>query len=155
MCTYPRLIAACRVLHRLSEPRHPPSALHYFLSESRRTSIKVYISTYALKKPLALILSAVLWIFIGTFIKNVPLVYSLACVNMSKIFWSEEWREKSEELIFHFSFFTFLLLEWRITDSNRWPPACKAGALASWANPPNIYYLIVIIFYLKDITFKY
>ena len=26
--------------------------------------------------------------------------------------------------------------EWRITDSNRWPPACKAGALASWANPP-------------------
>ena len=25
---------------------------------------------------------------------------------------------------------------WRITDSNRWPPACKAGALASWANPP-------------------
>ncbi len=27
-------------------------------------------------------------------------------------------------------------LQWRITDSNRWPPACKAGALASWANPP-------------------
>ena len=27
---------------------------------------------------------------------------------------------------------------WRITDSNRWPPACKAGALASWANPPKI-----------------
>ena len=26
---------------------------------------------------------------------------------------------------------------WRITDSNRWPPACKAGALASWANPPD------------------
>ena len=27
-------------------------------------------------------------------------------------------------------------LKWRISDSNRWPPACKAGALASWANPP-------------------
>ena len=27
---------------------------------------------------------------------------------------------------------------WRITDSNRWPPACKAGALASWANPPYL-----------------
>ena len=25
---------------------------------------------------------------------------------------------------------------WRITDSNRWPSACKADALASWANPP-------------------
>ena len=31
------------------------------------------------------------------------------------------------------SFLTFL---WRITDSNRWPPACRAGALASWANSP-------------------
>ena len=29
------------------------------------------------------------------------------------------------------------LFVWRITDSNRWPPACKAGALASWANPPE------------------
>ena len=29
------------------------------------------------------------------------------------------------------------LLKWRISDSNRWPPACKAGALASWANPPS------------------
>ena len=25
---------------------------------------------------------------------------------------------------------------WRITDSNRWPSACKADALASWANSP-------------------
>ena len=29
-CTYPRLIAACRVLRRLPEPRHPPYALSYF-----------------------------------------------------------------------------------------------------------------------------
>ena len=29
-------------------------------------------------------------------------------------------------------------LLWRISESNRWPPACKAGALASWANPPFI-----------------
>ena len=29
-----------------------------------------------------------------------------------------------------------IITKWRITDSNRWPPACKAGALASWANPP-------------------
>ena len=30
-----------------------------------------------------------------------------------------------------------LFTMWRITDSNRWPPACKAGALASWANSPK------------------
>jgi hypothetical protein len=27
--TFPRLIAACHVLHRLSTPRHSPDALHY------------------------------------------------------------------------------------------------------------------------------
>ena len=27
---------------------------------------------------------------------------------------------------------------WRITDSNRWPSACKADALARWANPPRV-----------------
>ena len=31
ICTYPGLIAAYRVLHRLREPRHPPCALSYFL----------------------------------------------------------------------------------------------------------------------------
>ena len=31
ICTYPPLIAAYHVLHRLNEPRHPPFALLYFL----------------------------------------------------------------------------------------------------------------------------
>ena len=31
ICTYPELIAAYHVLHRLREPRHPPYALSYFL----------------------------------------------------------------------------------------------------------------------------
>lgn len=30
ICTYPKLIAAYHVLHRLCEPRHPPYALSYF-----------------------------------------------------------------------------------------------------------------------------
>ena len=29
-----------------------------------------------------------------------------------------------------------LLDSWRISGSNRWPLACHASALASWANPP-------------------
>ena len=32
ICTFPKLIAAYHVLHRLREPRHPPCALAYFLS---------------------------------------------------------------------------------------------------------------------------
>ena len=31
ICTSPRLFAACHVLRRLLKPRHPPSALLYFL----------------------------------------------------------------------------------------------------------------------------
>ena len=31
ICTFPRLIAAYHVLHRLQEPRHPPYALSYLL----------------------------------------------------------------------------------------------------------------------------
>ena len=32
ICTYPKLIAAYHVLHRLQEPRHPPYALSYLLA---------------------------------------------------------------------------------------------------------------------------
>ena len=34
ICTYPRLIAAYHVLHRLREPRHPPDALTCFRLKS-------------------------------------------------------------------------------------------------------------------------
>ena len=44
-CTYPRLIAACHVFHRLLEPRHPPYALTYF----RRTAgIRIPAAAYTL-----------------------------------------------------------------------------------------------------------
>ena len=32
----------------------------------------------------------------------------------------------------------FFREKWRIRESNPWPPACKAGALANWANPPSV-----------------
>ena len=42
ICASPGLFAAYHVLHRLREPRHPPSALAYFLSP--RTYVRVDIS---------------------------------------------------------------------------------------------------------------
>ena len=41
ICTYPGLIAAYHVLHRLCEPRHPPCALFYFFS--RQSFIHIVI----------------------------------------------------------------------------------------------------------------
>ena len=49
----------------------------------------------------------------------------------------ENWNVKCEKIILNSQFSILNFLTWRITDSNRWPPACKAGALASWANPPK------------------
>ena len=95
ICTYPELIAAYHVLHRLREPRHPPCALTYFLSYRSRM-VDIYFQLLTLL-----------------------------------FFWSHHVKERC------FNYKTIIKTEWRITDSNRWPPACKAGALASWANPPS------------------
>ena len=54
ICTYPGLIAAYHVLHRLCEPRHPPCALFYFVLYNG------LITVYKTDEPSPLILSAVL-----------------------------------------------------------------------------------------------
>ena len=48
ICAYPRLIAAYHVLHRLHEPRHPPSALNYFSSgiKGRERNVPPIIRSY-------------------------------------------------------------------------------------------------------------
>ena len=87
ICAYPRLIAAYHVLLRLNEPRHPPCALSYFLS----TLLHSYCG--ARRRP-----------YFSCVCGSVPQgnlsLYSLACVNMSKIF------SPTQGL-------------WRISDSNR------------------------------------
>ena len=40
ICTYPKLIAACHVLHRLWKPRHPPCALSNFF-------LIIYVANYS------------------------------------------------------------------------------------------------------------
>ena len=97
ICTYPQLIAAYHVLHRLREPRHPPCALTYFLSYRSRM-VDIYFQLLTL-------------LFFGHIMSK-----NGVSINNYKL---------------------IIKTEWRITDSNRWPPACKAGALASWANPPS------------------
>ena len=108
ICHSPRLFAAYHVLLRLQEPRHPSCALFSFLF-----SFAFWYYSY------------ILW---------VKSLYTLAFVSLH--FWNSTLC--LDFLLFflasNMSMSSFLM--WRITDSNRWPPACKAGALASWANPP-------------------
>ena len=108
ICTYPELIAAYHVLHRLREPRHPPCALAYFLS-NLPLSIRYYpgILNIAVLKTYG---------SIYTFSSLLNFTFCTSCQRSFLCF--QRW--------------------WRITDSNRWPSACKADALASWANPPRV-----------------
>ena len=56
VCTYPNLIAAYHVLHRLPEPRHPPFALSFFFyslaaPRSHRMSLGDIKATWADRSP--------------------------------------------------------------------------------------------------------
>ena len=120
ICTYPELIAAYHVLHRLREPRHPPCALNYFLLISTDSlcwfPFPMRGSGNGKGRSVWYILSALFFVHF-TFVQHV--------------------KDRMVRILFPFSRITKIIPEWRITDSNRWPSACKADALASWANPPR------------------
>ena len=65
ICTYPGLIAAYHVLHRLREPRHPPCALDYF--RLMNSGIDVFQEYFALRRTIRylLILSAVDYFYLN------------------------------------------------------------------------------------------
>ena len=119
-CNSPKLIAAYHVLHRLREPRHPPSALAYFLFPCTYNALR-HVSDWYIFKACS---------FFVTLLLCCP---SCQRSSFQRLFVVE--RIKNHRF--------FFLLLWRITDSNRWPSACKADALASWANPPNLIPFVV------------
>ena len=110
ICSSPNLIAAYHVLLRLSEPRHPPCALSNLL-------ISIYSSLILLLQSIPICQRTLLFLYLALASKGMNDITIILTIN--------------QEIL---SFENFKM--WRITESNRWPPACKAGALASWANPP-------------------
>ena len=113
VCSSPQLIAAYHVLHRLSEPRHPPYALKCF---KRVITITRYLQ-----------------LLLSQYVKEL-----LSVSRKNSLAWICCWCYGYEptDLYVTPSCLKELLL-WRISESNRWPSACKADALANWANPPN------------------
>ena len=164
MCSSPKLIAAYHVLHRLSDPRHPPYALICF---KKIKIIRCYSDCLLL----------VLQLFIFQYVKELYQWHDLQTskcdnemqmwkdLNLSTAFTDTS---KKKNLIFKSSnskIFKFHgggyqrrsddppeqsrdasdnraiqpYFLWRISESNRWPSACKADALANWANPPRLF----------------
>ena len=111
ICTCPKLIAAYHVLHRLREPRHPPCALAYFLSNVLFLYWYWYGNCFLLS--ILHTRTRTVWYILLALTKILLFVH-----HVKDRFSFQRW--------------------WRITDSNRWPSACKADALASWANPPRV-----------------
>ena len=62
-CTSPRLIAACRVLPRLPEPRHPPYALSYFRRANCLAPLREQLA-HAFSLPLAWTASRIRFLFV-------------------------------------------------------------------------------------------
>ena len=118
-CSYPQLFAACRVLLRLLMPRHSPSALISLLS----TLLTLLFGTaHKMDAPFASCDNSRYPIshFLTNYaIFNVP---SPAPAGMD-----DHLRQKPFLNIFW----------WRWPDSNRRPPACKAGALPAKLHPPS------------------
>ena len=108
ICNSPKLVAAYHVFHRLLKPRHPPSALDYFLCN-------------------------VFFIFCWS-----ALLMQCRCCSCDFTNFVQSCQR---------SFVTFVT-SWRISGSNWWPPACRAGALANWDNPPAAIYNKLIFYCL-------
>ena len=125
VCGSPKLIAAYHVLHRLSDPRHPPCALICF------KKINIYTDVTLCKR----IYKSTITTFYSQYVKELNQFidqYKYCLTMKMQIMWI--WTTYS---LMSYLIWKELIFWWRISESNRWPSACKADALANWANPPN------------------
>ena len=125
VCTSPQLFAAYHAFHRLWEPRHPPYALILLIVlfigyKLHGLQLRVNPEPYTL----SLAPNIVFFLLFKYFL--IPICQ-----------WTFRPLAPKKGTKLNPSPFGGRGALWRITESNRWPPACKAGALASWANPPS------------------
>ena len=127
-CTFPRLIAAYHVLHRLYMPRHPPYALSNL------------IYTFSIK-PIYLQIDNIIWSLIFL------LFYFNQPFQKAKFFFCGADRDRTcdprvaNAMLSQLSYSPiktneFKLLMWVWVDSNYRPPPYQSGALTDWATNP-------------------
>ena len=118
ICTYPKLIAAYHVLHRLHEPRHPPYALNYFLiSPCINTQIRINRNH---ARCMLLILSAVLFSLPAFLLRHArKLILSYKTQFTLQFCLCQYVKERVVVFIMHQQDAQKRNQVWRITDSNR------------------------------------
>ena len=146
ICWSPQLIAAYHVLHRLWEPRHPPCTLSYFLL-LYRLLLDMYaflvghssLCHWSLGHPYCYwwLLTIDWWLTTSLLLSSLSIYFFQYVKELIRMCRWADFRCADDFIHSHICISTHLhIRKWRITDSNRWPSACKADALASWANPP-------------------
>ena len=115
----PKLIAANHVFHRHPVPRHPPSALN---------SLAIIICQYAKAKRFL----RRLWNYFSFL--DLPCIQFSKSKSKSTILTKTTYFDPISESIWDQIKINYW---WRWTGSNRWPPACKAGALPTELHPPE------------------
>ena len=135
VCIYPKLIAAYHVLHRLSMPRHPPYALIRF--KYCMIMFLYYVFDCTLFQA---------WSKQNCFPNMSKNFNPKPLKGINSCCWCYGYEPSALKAtsfyiitpVYHSHLIFQKRKKWRISESNRWPPACKAGALASWANPPSV-----------------
>ena len=129
VCNSPQLIAAYHVLHRLLKSRHPPCALNCF-KKIRNKNLSFLLLLFGHYLINVQILDTHSNNFSQYVKELIPIDrnWQMCWTWTNRFAWTNH-IIKNKEL--HF------ICWWRISESNRWPSACKADALANWANPPG------------------
>ena len=130
----PKLIAAYHVFHRHPVPRHPPSALN---------SLAINFAIYAIE-----------YTILGTFVIKFLCQYSVFKEQHTTSNWAISSKLKIHTYYWTSGFQPVATIWWRWTGSNRWPPACKAGALPSELHPHFNWRLNIEHFFLLNNQFS-
>ena len=137
---YPWLFAACHVLHRLLMPRHSPCALIsliLFRSYLRELSPIIGSLSWIMQALTSEVFSLAKIVFYPKKIIYPLLLPSHNCIIIHNVQFSRyifEFQRNSMKLLYQETSVNFFVW-WRVPGSNRWPPACKAGALPAELTP--------------------
>ena len=148
ICSSPKLIAAYHVLHRLLMPRHSPCALFSLTNKAFALQVhtikKVHLwfsITVELCRLISLKFIFAKIVFYPIWLNKFPFMLpSHNCIIITMFsFQGAFWISKRlNEVLFTKCFsqsLPALFSWWRVPGSNRWPPACKAGALPAELTP--------------------
>ena len=146
ICSSPKLIAAYHVLHRLLMPRHSPCALFSLTNKAfalQVLTIKKSPYWFSITVELCRLILEVyfswncgvtqIWLNKFPFMLPSHNCIIITMFSFQGAFFESLLQETQWNILL--KVFQSISCWWRVPGSNRWPPACKAGALPAELTP--------------------